>query len=221
MSKKKYNEIPVSKKEVVEEVVETSVEKKTLEKVVSVQPRKVKKSLVGRLVSGIVGPDGASGIGEYVNEEIIKPAIKSIIVDAVTSGINMVMYGDRGPSPRSRNYGGHQRGYSTSNAQRTNYTSRYTQHQPEPTKRQYERSRQTIEEYVIDDRFEAANVLTTLTEAADAYGSVSVADYYDLIGVASAYTDNQYGWTFESIVRATVIAVRGGFVIKFPPLEVI
>lgn len=220
MSKKKYNEIPVSKKEV-EEAVEAGVEKKTLEKVVSVQPRKVKKSLIGRLLTGIVGPDGASGIGEYVNEEIVKPAIKNIIVDAVTSGINMVMYGDRGPVSRGKSYGTGTNRYNNHSTQSTNYTSRYTQHHPEPVKRQPDRGRHVVGEYEIKDRFEAANVLTTLTEAADAYGSVSVADYYDLIGVASAYTDNQYGWTFESIVRATVISVRGGFVIKFPPLEVI
>lgn len=221
MSKKKYNDIPVAK-EVANEVVETDLEKKTLEKVVSVQPRKVKKSLINRLVSGIVGPDGASGIGEYVNEEIIKPAIKNIIVDAVNSGINMLMYGDRGGvHHRGRNYGsGYRRDYQNSN-QRTNYTSRYTQHNPEPTRSGNDRGRRTIEEYLIEDRFEAASVLTTLTEAADTYGHVSVADYYDLIGVEQAFTDHSYGWTFDSIVRATVISVRGGYVIKFPPLEVI
>lgn len=220
MSKKKYNDIPVVK-DVVSEKVEEVVEKKSLEKVVTSQPKKVKKSLVGRLVSGVVGPEGASGIGEYINNEIILPAIKNIVVDAVTSGINKLMYGEQGgPNRYGRSYGGsnYNRGSDT---QRTNYSTRYTSQSRPDTKPARERGRHSIEEYIIADRYEASHVLTSLTEAADSYGSVSVADYYDLIDVASVYTDNQYGWTFESISRATIISVRGGFVIRFPQLEVI
>lgn len=224
MSAKKYNNVKPIKNEVIEEVTEVSVEKKTLEKVVSVQPQKVKRGLINRLISGVMGPEGVSGIGEYVNDEIIKPAIKNIIVDAVTSGINMIMYGERGG--RGGNRGGYGSGYSRQSQgggyqQRTNYTSRYTQHNPEPAPREVSRNRHGVEEYLINDRNDAAHVLVQLTENADIYGNVSVADYYDLIGVASVYTDNQYGWTFDSITRATIVAVRGGFVIRFPQVEVL
>lgn len=226
MSKKnsKYNEIPVKNDIINAEVEEVVTEKKSLERVVNAPPVKVKRSLIGRLVSGIVGPEGVSGIGEYVNEEIIKPAIKNIIVDAVTSGINMVMYGERGGRNTGgyRPTGGYQRTNYQSSYQRTNYTSRYTQHNPEPAPTPREpRNRHLVEEYVLNDRHDASHVLVSLTENADAYGSVSVADYYELIGVASTYTDNNYGWTIDSISRATIIGVRGGYVIKFPPLEVL
>lgn len=225
MSKKKYNEIPVVK-DVVKEVAEeaTTVEKEKLEKIVSVRPTKVKKSLIGRLFNGIMGPDGAVGIGEYVTEEIIKPAIKNIVVDTVTSGVNRLMYGERGgPNHYGRSYphSGH------GSTQRTNYSAQYTsrptqEHSRRPAER-HERSanRYSVDEYPIADRFEASHVLTVLTERADAYGSVSVADYYELIDIPSVYTDNNYGWTYESIVRATLVSVRGGFIIRFPPLEVI
>jgi hypothetical protein len=78
-----------------------------------------------------------------------------------------------------------------------------------------------VDEYIIEERYDAARVLTTLTENAEVYGSVSVADYYDLIGVATRYTDNTYGWTMESITQASIVPIRGGYVIKFPPVEVI
>ncbi len=224
MTKKKYNEIePTVKVDIKEEENEKVSEKRTLEKVISVQPQKVKRGLLTRLVSGVLGPEGVSGIGEYVNDEIIKPAIKNIIVDAVTSGINMVMYGERGGS--SRGYrGGQSRGYQGGGYQpRTNYTSRYTQHQPEPTQapREVSRTRYGVEEYLIGDRNDAAHVLIQLTENAEVYGNVSVADYYDLIGVPSVYTDNQYGWSHELITRATIVPARGGYVIRFPQVEVI
>lgn len=227
MSKKKYNEIEPTKKVVVEdkEVQEVS-EKKPLEKVVSVQPQKVKRGLLSRLVSAVIGPEGASGIGEYVNDEIIKPAIKNLIVESVTSGINMIVHGDRGGRGGYRG-GGNSSRYGYGN-QRTDYNQRYAPryNDPEPRERERERdvrsnSRHRVEEYVIRDRNEAADVLVQLTENAEVYGHVSVADYYDLISVTSVYTDNNYGWTWENITRATLIPVRGGYVIKFPPLEVL
>ena len=44
--------------------------------------------------------------------------------------------------------------------------------------------------------------------------AVSVADFYDLVGVSGNYTDNKYGWT--DIRNASVIHVRDGYMIKLP-----
>lgn len=227
MAKQKYNAVAptTTRVDTLEEVTETTTEKRTLEKVVTVQPQKVKRGLLGRLFTGVMGPDGASGIGEYVNEEIIKPAIKNIIVDAVTSGINMIMYGDRGGvsrGPNRTNYSNSSRQYGSVTQQHTTNTSRYTRHQPEPVQARVEtRPRHGVEEYRIVDRADAVHVLVALTENAEIYGHVSVADYYELIGVASVYTDNDHGWRADSIARATIVPVRGGYIIRFPQVEVI
>jgi hypothetical protein len=222
---KKYNEIEVKdnmniNEEVEDKKTEEVQEKKPMKKVVSVQPTKVKKGLVSRLVTGIVGPEGLPGIGTYVNEEIVKPAVKNIIVDAVTSGINMVMYGEKGGPSRSRN-GSHR------HRPKTNYNDMHSRggRPAEPARTQdrvvTRNSRSRVEEYIIEDRYDAVNVLNTLVENADMYDSVSVADYYDLIGVDTQYTDNNVGWTYDTITRATIVASRSGFIIKFPPTEVI
>lgn len=224
---KKYNEVPVKNNMVMgdndtdAQDIPVSKEKKELKKLIDVQPKKRKRSLVGRLVSGVLGPEGLPGIGSYVNDEIIIPAIKNIIVDAVTSGVNMVMYGENKP----RSGGGGRPSYSrdrTTYRPSTNYQSRYSgsQHQDPPEQR-VRPAKYGVEEYIIEDRSDATHVLVTLTENADMYDSVSVADYYDLIGVPSQYTDNTYGWTIDSIHHATIIPIRGGYVIKFPPVEVI
>ena len=221
---KKYNEIEVQDNMQVknEENVEAAPkERKELSKVISAEPKKVEKTLLGRLITGVAGPDGLPGIGAYVNEEIIKPAIKNIIVDAVTSGINMVMYGERGGTPR----GGrpmHHGGQTPHNYRpSTSYNTNYRQAEPQAERLAPRTSRSLVEEYVIADRVDAAHVLASLTEHADMYDSVSVADYYDLIGVPTNYTDNNHGWTIDTVTRATIIPVRGGYVIKFPPTEVI
>lgn len=214
---KKYNKIE-SKVNPIDKEDEDVLEKKELTKIISAQPRPRKKGLVGRLITGIAGPEGASGIGEYVNEEIIKPAIKNIIVDAVISGITMVVYGEKG-GPVRHSYNRGDRRPAPHSPNRTSYSSQYREHSEE---RKPQRSvRYGVREYEIDDRLDASHVLSTLTEHADIYNVVSVADYYDLIGVEHDFTDNNYGWTYDNIIRATVVSVRGGWIIKFPPVEVI
>lgn len=234
--KNDYGKVPAKNnmdvtKNVDSETDDIPADRPKLQGVVGVAPKKVKRSLLSRLITGLVGPDGASNIGGYVSEEIIKPAIKNIIVDAVTSGINMVMYGDRGTPSRNTRYGG---GGGSDYRPRTNYNNSYSQR---PTERSYGRdssnsepkrtnmiatnTRYGVEEYIIEDRYDAAHVLTTLTESADRYGTVCVADYYDLIKVSSNFTDNAYGWRHDAISSARIVPVRGGYVIKFPTVDVL
>ena len=221
---KKYNEIEAKNNMKIEEEVEgTATEKKEVKKIVSAQPKKVKRGLLSRLATGVLGPEGVQGIGAYVGDEIIKPAIKNIIVDAVTSGINMVMYGEKG-GPRT---GGGYRpgGYQPPSQYRpsTNYTSRYTSQQPQPQQVEHRprNTRYGVQEFLLSDRHDATNVLASLIEYADNYNAVSIADYYEMIGVNTEFTDNNYGWTIDTIHQASVVPVRGGFIIKFPPVEVI
>lgn len=218
---KNYNEIPVKDNMKVdsqeeEQSVPKDKEKKQLKKVVQAQPTKVKRGLISRLVNGVIGPDGLPSIGAYVNEEIIKPAVKNIIYDAITSGLSRALNMDhKGYRPPT-----HGSGHSPN---RTQYNTRNSTSRPAPheERRTARPARYGVEEYIIEERYDAAHVLTTLTENADAYDVVSVADYYDLIGVPSVYTDNTYGWTVDTIHHASILPVRGGYIIKFPPVEVI
>lgn len=237
---KKYNKIEVKETTVIEEeeenVEEVDSKNKGLTSVMSEKPTVVKKGLLSRLVTGVIGPEGLPGIGSYVNDEIVKPAIKNIIVDAVTSGINMVMYGDRGGGYNGRGYGGggygsgyrnrYNGGSSGGYRPQTSYGSNYRNNrdrrdEPQDDRVVYTGKNNGVIDYVIKDRYDASHVLTALTENADRFNSVSVADYYDLIGMESAYTDNNHGWTIDSIVRASIIPVRNGYMIKFPPVEIL
>lgn len=226
MDKKDYNNIEVKKTERVEAevIADVDVEKKEVQKLVSVKPKKAKKGLFKRLVTGVVGPEGLPGIGQYVNEEIVVPAVKNILFDAITSGISMVLYGEKGGKttrgggrPYNSYYSGSKTTYNT-----TNY-SRYSpsNHREESVDNRVRPARYGVEDYVIEDRFEASNVLVALTEYAEMYNRVAVADYYEMINVESDYTDNNYGWTYDSISRASIMPVRNGYIIKFPPVEVL
>lgn len=227
-NKKDYSKIEAKDnmkiKEEKDDIPVKESERERLAPVVSKTPTKRKKGLMERLVVGVLGPEGLPGIGAYLNEEIIIPAIKNIIVESVTSGINMAIFGERGSRPTT-NY--------TQNSQRsvyrphTNYsssvprTSRYTSERPDPSVRHREVHRSLrygVEEYPIPDRMEANNVLTVLIEMADRYDYVSVADYYDLLGVASAHTDHNFGWSYDDILKGSVIPVGREYVVNLPPV---
>lgn len=198
-------------------------ERKKQERIVETKVVKRKKGLMERLVGGLAGPDGVKSIGAFVGQDIIVPAFKNIIADSVTSAINMMMFGDSG----TRTGGGYRSnsGYSTPKQPRTNYTNRYaptgTYHQPQqgPKAVNPNTSRMNaVEEYKIVDRREATDVLNKLQFDADTYGTVSVADYYDMIGVPTTWTHNTYGWYIEHLVNVQIRPIRGGYVLNLPPV---
>lgn len=93
----------------------------------------------------------------------------------------------------------------------------------------------TIKEYIIENRVDAATILESMVQLAGIYGTVKVADYYELLGEEVIYVDNEYGWTADSLKQASIVPFqrktyyRNGYnseaviayTIKFPPVEVL
>ena len=178
-----------------------------------------KKGIVERLVGGLLGPNGIRAIGSYVGHEIIVPMIKNAFVDSMTTGINMAVFKDQ-PQPNKRNNPGwNNRQHQNTN--RVQYNQSYQNNQV----KQYQSSNATamiytIREAVFPNREEALMILDNMMNEIDKYGQVSVADYYDWIGIGdSTFADVSYGW--EDLNRARVVSVRGGYAISLPPVGVI
>ena len=67
----------------------------------------------------------------------------------------------------------------------------------------------------FDSRKEAANVLDSLADILDQYGTVTVADFYDETGLKDPCdSDTRYGW--NDIDDAYVVKVRSGWSISLP-----
>lgn len=69
----------------------------------------------------------------------------------------------------------------------------------------------------MDERAEAEEVIDRMFELVSRYGSVSVADMYELVGLASTHTDNKWGWT--DLSGAGVSRIRGGYLLDLPEPE--
>lgn len=218
--KVEYNKIepePTKDEEIEEEIVERDPQKRLVKSEVVEE----KKGLARRLADAMSGPEGYGSLGGYLGKEIILPAVKNIVADSVTSAINMLMFGDSGP--RSSSY--HRPG-QPGRISKTDYSSRYrptgsygspvSQSQREPAVS--ERRRNMVGMYKIEDRNEALDVLEALVGNAQSYGAVSVADYYDMIGVETVFTDNSYGWTYDDLRTVTPRPMRGGYILNLPPV---
>lgn len=175
-------------------------EKKKVEKVVHGKVKTKPKSGVSKLTDVFISEDAAN-VKSYIVMDVLVPAIKKAISDIVRDGIDMILYGEaRGGKSRSSSSYVSYRDYSRRDDDRRRDSS---------AKRGYGH-----DDIILETRAEAEEVLTRMDELIDEYGTVSIADMYDLIGKSCAYTDNNYGWT--NIRNAEPVRVRDGYMLKLP-----
>ena len=190
--------------------VEPDVVREKVKRIVAVEPVKKKKGLFRRLWSGMVGPDGFRRIRLYVVQDIVVPSIKGMIADSIKSSVDMAFNIQKTPTI----YG--------SKTQKVDYGARFQSAAAGPVVTNV-RVPYEVDEYIIGERQEAIEVLGYLNDMAATYGSVAVAEYYDMLGIAPKFTDNNYGWDKNRMSKATITMLRNGegYVIKFLPMEVL
>lgn len=76
--------------------------------------------------------------------------------------------------------------------------------------------RQPIESIVLSTGDEAAEVLKVLWDMGKTFGSVSVGDLYNVVGVESAHTDHKWGWKFLSAANSSIKLTDEGYEIVLP-----
>lgn len=181
--------------------------------VVSKPAKKVKRGLIERAVIAMVGPDGVRAVGTYVAHEVILPAVKNIIADSVTSGVNRMMFPDGSRSGRRSSYN-RATGYGGGNTQRTAYNRPGPRDDYAPSEGRSRPRRFESTDFMINDRNEAESVIDSLVDSLQSYNQASVADFYELIDVPTEFTDNNWGW--KDLSTASVRPYHEGWVIVLP-----
>lgn len=177
---------------------------KRVEKAIVGTASKRKKSELRKFTDVFISED-VDNVKSYILMDVIIPAIKKAVVDVVSDGINMLMYGESG----ARSKGG--------TASKISYQKYYDSRSS--SSQTYSRPRANTsldyEDITFENRGDAESVLARMDELIDQYGVVSVGDLYDLAGLSTDnYTINRYGWT--NIRSASVVRIRDGYVIKMP-----
>jgi hypothetical protein len=167
-----------------------------------------KPSMVQRVFASFVGADSSQSVSEHLIFEVLIPAAKNMVVDAIEQGIEQIFYG----SSRSRH---------TTTGGRPGYTAYNRVHSSAPIIGQNvrnisQRARAThnFDEIVLASRGEAEDVLDGLRMLIEEYESATVADLFDLVGASGNFTDSQWGW--YDLRAATVRNVREGYLLVLP-----
>lgn len=182
-------------------------EQKKVEKVVKGSAKVKKKSELKKLADTFIQED-AKTVGEYVFSDILVPAVKKTFADIVSNSLDMFLWGKTNSRNGTRRNGG-----------TISYRSIYSQ-QNDRLRREPDRRRSyEIDDILIATREEAEDVLARMDELIADYGTVSIADYYDMVGITGRTTDNRYGW--GDLRDATIVRDRDGYIIKLPRATVL
>ena len=179
------------------------VSKPKIEKIVSGGVKEKKKNSIEKFKDVLIQED-AKKVKSYIFMDVLVPALKKAISDIVSNGINMILYGEGG---RPKNGGSSYIGSS-----KVSYSGYYTK--KEEPRASSKTGSDDYRELIFDNKSEAEIVLSHLEELISVYKVASVADLYDLVGLAGRFTDNKYGWTDVSSAR--VISVPDGYMLKMP-----
>lgn len=204
-SRKYHDEMAVKGGENETEGIEMApVATKTVEKVIQGSAVKKKRSL-GRRFFDIFIDENVGDVKSYLIYDVLVPAVKENIAELINSAVSMLFFGEASRRVMRRqggngtgskvNYGG----YFNGNGQRTERLPRGGR----------SRIAHDFEDIAFESRGEAEMVLDGMMEILNEYKQVSVADFYDLAGVSTEFTDNKYGWTDLRGCRVTGSPSRG------------
>ena len=187
---------------------EATKEREPVEKVVTTEVIKRKRSLLERITGSFIAEDSGT-VTQYVVMEVLLPAAKNMISDAVSQGIERMLFGDARPRSGGRTaYTNYQRPFTTTGR---NFPG---ERDPRTPLSRQARATHNFSDIVIASRGEAEDVLDGLRELISQFDVATVSDLYDLAGLTSEFTDNKWGW--YDLRSAQVRPVRGGYMLTLP-----
>jgi hypothetical protein len=182
---------------------------KNIKRVTSGEAKRRKKSLGKQFKETFVVGDMKTSV-RYGVFEVLIPAAREMIIDVVLQSTEKLLLGDsrrgRGVTPPAAG----PTGYVSYNR----YAMGSRQTGPQRALSRRARSRHDFDEILLESRVEAEEVIEKLIEVVSRYGSASVMDLYELVGLPSQYTDNKWGW--NSFRGAGVTRVREGYLLDLP-----
>lgn len=174
-----------------------------------------KKSTLVRFREVFFGDDARS-VASYVAQDVLLPAAKDMISDAVTQTVERILFGDSSPSRRGTS--------RSSNASYTPYHRASASYKKSngPSDRRGDRRKRAAHDFddiEFDTRAEAEVVLDRLYDLVNDYDYATVSDLYDLVGIDAKFTDENYGW--YDLRGSTIRRIRTGYILDLPKPEVL
>lgn len=189
---------------------------KRVEKIVEGTVIQRKKPLGRRFMETFFSGD-AHGVVSYIIVDVLLPAAKDTVADAVSQGFERLLFGEvRSTSRRTGARPSGSSGFVSYNR----YSSSSPARREEPRGREISpRARAThdFDEIILATRSEAEEVVGRLFDVVARYEAATVADLYELLGLTAKFTDDKWGWT--DLRGAGVTRVRNGYLLDLPRPE--
>lgn len=184
------------------------------------EDKKVKKVVEGEVIRRKRNKSSAlleslSGAWEYVATDVLLPAAKDMLSDAVAQGVDQILFGESRTTKRARTRSG-----SNGTVSYNKYSSRSRKRETEfrePTISRKARATHDFDEIILATRIEAEEVIDRLFDLVSRYEIATVADLYELVGAQGKYTDASWGW--YDLRGATVRRIRNGYLLDLPAPE--
>jgi hypothetical protein len=189
-----------------DQVRETNI--RNIKRVTSDDPLRRKKSLGQRFGENFVAGDFRSAL-RYVMLDVLLPAARDMASETGSQFLDNLIYGD---SRRRRVGSTPPVTGATGYVQYHRMGSRQTAPQRVMSRRA--RSMHDFDEVVLQSRAEAEEVIDRMYEVVSQYGVVTVADLYELVGIAASHQDNKWGW--NELRGAGVSRIREGYLLDLP-----
>jgi hypothetical protein len=175
-----------------------------IEKVIEGEVIERKKPL-GRKIAETFAGDDMRSVGNFILMDVLIPAAKTMISDAMSQGVERMLFGDSRPRSGMRpSYTPYNRLSSPTSSTR----SPFREDPRAPLRREESR------EIILPSRGEALEVLDQLRDIVDQYDFASVSALYSLVGITGRFTDEKWGWT--DLRGANIRRVREGYLLDLP-----
>ncbi len=163
----------------------------------------LQKKNLGEKVKDMFSLGDIKDIREYAVKQVIIPGIKT----GVLALVEMALFGQ--VSRRSGFYGGQKTNYSyiSSSPQRVDIGR--------PTISQKDRASHNFQNIIFATYQDAEDVVSTLIDLVDRYGSATVADFYDAAQIEADWAAQDWGWT--SFQKLEPRRIREGYIIDMQP----
>lgn len=194
-------------------------DKPKVEKVVTgkVVQRKV---TVGRRMRNFLIGEGSRNVVRHVLEDVLYPAAKDTLVDAITQGVEARVFGhDAKPRRGSSSRSSDSRSFVSYNRYSSDPRgSRSTRDEPRQSMSSRGRRNHDFDEIILDSRAEANEVLERMYDLLEKYQVVSVHDLYVMVDIVPSFTDEKWGW--EDLQGSGISRSRnGGYLLNLPKPE--
>lgn len=183
-----------------------------VERIVTGEVKRKRRSLGRQFRETFLAGDVKTAV-QYTIFDIILLGARDIVADTINGITDKMLYGEsrrrRGATPPQSGDLGYVAYNRYAMGQQPSRLS-----SPQRAISRSARARHDFDEIILETRGEAEDVLDQLIEVINRYGTATVADLYELLGLGSHHTDVKWGWTDARGIGVT--RTRDGYLLDLP-----